>query len=249
VADLSPRFSSTSAFFDNWRDFFVFAGMLHPMDDDFDAPEVWDEFQWERFLKQQDQKTEKYFGLMEKYLDHPNRDAIIAQEMGWEAHAEANWDEFEEEFDECSAEMDELSQMEEEDEDELSRDVFSHPAFEEAMSVHYWIEEVITTHSGLSEHPLFASFVGRFATCSAKLAGALFQDSDEELGMVIAFLKRGLKAANDSLALLEELTEKNLLTREEADRVKIPLFSLRQVLVDLMGENRAEWLRRYGPRS
>lgn len=218
------------------------------MDDDFDEPEVWDEFQWERFLKQQDQKTEKYFGLMEKYLDHPDRDAIIAREMGWEGHSEANWDEFEEGFSE-DAEIDAFDPMELDEEDELDQDVFSHPAFEEAMSVHYWIEEVITAHSGLSEHPLFASFVGRFATCSAKLAGALFQDSDEEIGMVIAFLKRGLKAANDSLALLEELANQDLLTRDEIDKVKVPLFSLRQVLVDLMGENRAEWLRRHGPSS
>src|SRR5438045_269414 len=44
---------------------------------------VWDEYQWERFLQQQDHKTEKYMELLEKYLDHPQRDQIIAREMGW----------------------------------------------------------------------------------------------------------------------------------------------------------------------
>lgn len=34
---------------------------------------VWDEYQWERFLQQQDHKTEKYMELLEKYLDHPQR--------------------------------------------------------------------------------------------------------------------------------------------------------------------------------
>lgn len=51
-------------------------------DDDFETPEIWDEYQWERFLQQQDRNTEKYFGLLEKYLDHPDRDNIIAKEMG-----------------------------------------------------------------------------------------------------------------------------------------------------------------------
>ena len=37
-------------------------------DDDFETPEIWDEYQWERFLQQQDRNTEKYFGLLEKYL-------------------------------------------------------------------------------------------------------------------------------------------------------------------------------------
>ncbi len=44
---------------------------------------VWDEYDWERFLQQQDRKTEKYMELLEKYVDDPNRDQIIAREMGW----------------------------------------------------------------------------------------------------------------------------------------------------------------------
>src|ERR1700757_5446384 len=44
---------------------------------------TWDEYDWERFLQQQDYKTEKYMELLEKYLDDPNRDQIIAREMGW----------------------------------------------------------------------------------------------------------------------------------------------------------------------
>src|SRR3954469_10315896 len=49
-----------------------------------DQPEkVWDEHDWERFLQQQDRKTEKYMELLERYIDDPNRDQIIAREMGW----------------------------------------------------------------------------------------------------------------------------------------------------------------------
>ena len=45
--------------------------------------QTWDEYDWERFLQQQDHKTEKYMELLEKYLDDPQRDQIIAREMGW----------------------------------------------------------------------------------------------------------------------------------------------------------------------
>ena len=75
-------------------------------DDDFETPEIWDEYQWERFLQQQDRNTEKYFGLLEKYLDHPDRDSIIAREMGWESFDEdrdAEWDEVAESL--CEEEM------------------------------------------------------------------------------------------------------------------------------------------------
>src|ERR1041384_64565 len=44
---------------------------------------IWDEYEWERFLQQQDGKTEKYMQLLETYLDDPDRDEIIAREMGW----------------------------------------------------------------------------------------------------------------------------------------------------------------------
>ncbi|MGB8166326.1 MAG: hypothetical protein WCF18_02475, partial [Chthoniobacteraceae bacterium] len=51
---------------------------------DPDEPDkIWDEYDWERFLQQQDRKTEKYMELLERYIDDPNRDQIIAREMGW----------------------------------------------------------------------------------------------------------------------------------------------------------------------
>ncbi len=54
---------------------------------DFDRERdgIWDEYDWERFLQQQDQRTEKYMELLEKYIDDPQRDEIIAREMGWTA--------------------------------------------------------------------------------------------------------------------------------------------------------------------
>src|SRR6202171_4007476 len=52
-------------------------------DFDDESERAWDEYEWERFLQQQDHKTEKYMELIEKYLDHPQRDQIIAREMGW----------------------------------------------------------------------------------------------------------------------------------------------------------------------
>jgi len=36
---------------------------------DHEPERAWDEYDWERFLQQQDYKTEKYMELLEKYLD------------------------------------------------------------------------------------------------------------------------------------------------------------------------------------
>ena len=53
------------------------------MGDSNEPDKVWDEYDWERFLQQQDRKTEKYMELLERFIDDPNRDQIIAREMGW----------------------------------------------------------------------------------------------------------------------------------------------------------------------
>ena len=50
---------------------------------DDNPDKLWDEYDWERFLQDQELRTEKYMGLIEKYMDHPDRDEIIAREMGW----------------------------------------------------------------------------------------------------------------------------------------------------------------------
>ncbi len=44
----------------------------------------WDEYDWERFLQRADVRTAKYQELFETLVDHPERDRLIAREMGWE---------------------------------------------------------------------------------------------------------------------------------------------------------------------
>ena len=43
----------------------------------------WDEFDYEKFMRESDARTDKYSELLDEYLDHPDRDKIIAKEMGW----------------------------------------------------------------------------------------------------------------------------------------------------------------------
>lgn len=51
--------------------------------------EEWDEFRCEELLRESDALGDKYRRLLEKYLDHPDRDRIIAHEMGWTWFEEA----------------------------------------------------------------------------------------------------------------------------------------------------------------
>ncbi len=142
---------------------------------------MWDEYDWERFLQEQDQKTEKYMQLVETYLDDPQRDEIIAREMGWTQLLEAkDW----------SAEVDALA--------------------------------------------------------SAKLAAALSGDDVDEIGMTIAYLKRALKAITISMNAAAQLLSEKLITRTQHSVLQQRLFQVRDGIITLMGEYRAEWRRRFG---
>src|SRR5947208_3710266 len=107
-----------------------------------DEPErMWDEYDWERFLQQQDHKTEKYMELLETYLDHPQRDQIIAQEMGWTQLLEPkDW----------SAEVDALLEGSESrgenndcEDDEVGGDTFEdHSPYRGAFALTIWIYQL-----------------------------------------------------------------------------------------------------------
>jgi hypothetical protein len=215
-------------------------------DDDFETPEIWDEYQWERFLQQQDRNTEKYFGLLEKYLDHPDRDNIIAKEMGWESFDEerdAEWDEVAESL--CEEEMS-LSRQEPDCQEGDFEEFASSPIYQDTLKLHTWINSWLDREQALKDDPEAIRLATRSAVCGAKLAAALCGDDCTELGMTIAYLKRGLKAANDALDAAARLAEeKKMAVRQRATLNKL-LFRVRDRIVDLMSEYRAEWRKRYG---
>ncbi|MFZ4598841.1 MAG: hypothetical protein ACOYNN_09375, partial [Terrimicrobiaceae bacterium] len=116
-------------------------------DEDFSAEEIWDEYDWEKFLQEQDRTTEKYFNLLEKFMDHPDRDALIAREMGWDSSS----DDIEiEEAAELFCEMD----PEEMDATDETFDTFAKsPIYRDTLKLHRWINLWLEEQDGLRDHP------------------------------------------------------------------------------------------------
>lgn len=212
-------------------------------DDDFQPEEAWDEYVWERFLQEQDRNTEKYFKLLETYMDHPNRDEIIAEEMGWsvfEAAESADAEEVEGETPEFLLE----------DEDEECNDEFEEftqsAVYSDTLRLHKWINRLFDTREDLREHPEAVRFATRSAICGAKLAAALCGQDQTEIGMTIAYLKRALKAANDALDAIQNLADTGVLDRRRANHGRRLVFSIRNCVVDHMREYRRLWTERHG---
>ena len=206
---------------------------------------MWDEYDWERFLQEQDQKTEKYMQLLEKYLDDPQRDEIIAREMGWTQLLDAkDW----------SAEVDALLDEDPEEDDDLepeqgakSVETFEeHSLYRAAFALTIWIDQLFDQKPLLQNEPAAIKLATHSALASAKLAAALSGDDVDEIGMTIAYLKRALKAITISMDAAEQLLSEKLITRAQHSVLQQRLFQVRDGIVTLMGEYRSEWRRRFG---
>ena len=210
-----------------------------------ESERMWDEYDWERFLREQDQKTEKYMQLLEKYLDDPQRDEIIAREMGWTQLLDAkDW----------SAEVDALLDEDPEEDDDLEPDQGAksvetfeeHSLYRAAFALTIWIDQLFDQKPLLQNEPAAIKLATHSALASAKLAAALSGDDVDEIGMTIAYLKRALKAITISMDAAEQLLSEKLITRAQHSVLQQRLFLVRDGIITLMGEYRSEWRRRFG---
>jgi len=214
-------------------------------DENSGCPELWDEYQWERFLQQQDRKTEQYFQLFEKYQDHPNRDEIIAREMGWN-HSDDEDDDAPDWL-VTGEDSEEISEDEESEDEDAELDELQQSAvYMQSMELNRRVFTLVEERDTLKDHPVAVELATRVAICGAKLAAALCGDDLSEVGMTIAYLKRSLKAANDALGAASRLRKSDLIDDDDLSSVTDLLFPIRECIVDMMGELRKELRRRRG---
>jgi hypothetical protein len=214
---------------------------------DHPADKIWDEYDWERFLQQQEQRTEKYMELLEKYLNHPQRDELIAREMGWKHlldHDARDWEEavdaqFEKEF--ADADESEADPV-----DDSGFGFERHPLYQQTIALGGVLDEILSSApSRTREHPAAVTLQSQNTLAAAKLAAALNDDDIEELGMSIAYLKRALHAITMSLDAIAHLQENALLEERAAGGIRDRLFEIRSGVVSAMGDLRAEFRRRH----
>ncbi len=259
----------------------------------------WDEYRWERYLREHDARTDYYIRLLEDHLEDPEREVIIAEEMGWyhlleqqsslddqaraslffeeieqllEAEREQNEEALDQFRDEEDAEPGLDFEQEEEDEDFLSlfgedaddeeadyealgitgggddeddEDEFTtHPLCDLAATYHAWLERLFLEENQLLNNPAAIRMAAYSAVCCAKLMAALEGDEFEDLGMTIAYLKRGLKAINTALGAYYDLRRQRNLPRKRLTDLHVRIFKIRDSIIELMGYYRQEWMRR-----
>jgi hypothetical protein len=228
-------------------------------EDDADESEAFDpeddepmnEFEWEQFLREADERADRYVQLVEKYMDHPQGDRIIAREMGW------NW---------IREEIEDVEESGDREEHELwtdAADIDPNPLTEGVD----WIRD----KDGHITHPLTGrlheltlamwhackeqglmdepgdrdlhEMLFQLHTASAKLAGALDGlafDEAPEGGFVVACLKRSLVFLHNGISASTLVGDKELIEPESLRKFRASLFSIREDILRLM-EHYRHW--------
>ena len=192
--------------------------------------------------------------LLDKYGDHPDCDAIIAKEMGWDDLEDESGHDWGDEIDEIFAaeeiedegDADKSAEEHEEAADFLARRE-RHPLASEAFNLTLQISKWIGTesHSPAGDEAATQLFAG-VSNCGAKLSAALGDDYDE-LGMTLAYLKRGLKSITGGLEAIDPCQRTGLITAAQADELRRRIFAVRGGIIELMGQLRREFRRRNDP--
>lgn len=226
------------------------------------APPAWtpednapmDEFQWEKFLKQSDRRTDKLMKLYEKYdgLEVEERDQLIAREMGWPHTEEAVDSDSFKDTQKTDRELPESSDIPDPKPNPLTEGI-----------------DWILDENGTPAHPLYLrcfDLVSDFRTdcnatdlldkknktplnelifsahmINAKLAGALnslWKDHPQENGFVVASLKRALKYFNETMKRLQTVRQSDRVSEERLSRFHNDLCTVREEILRLMDKYR-----------
>lgn len=252
-----------------------FSGFMQKLSDALEAEtheppqeKEWDEFDYEKFMRESDARTDKYGELLDKYMDHPDRDRLIAKEMGWGWLEEA----LDEEKEENEAEQQFNPEVEGESEgsreegfefpDELPdlqpdpategidwvRDKHGHTCHPLALraldgSVALWRK---CDELGLrkTEDEDLCNLISEYQITSAKLAGALnglaYGRDLREGAFIVAYLKRAIGHLHAAQNALEKVTPKKMLPDDLIETVRKELFGIREEILRLMDEFRGK---------
>jgi hypothetical protein len=215
------------------------AGALDPREEAAYDGTPKDEFEWELFLRASDRRTTKLGELMEKYHDHPDRERVIAREMGWtvieemlDAEAEFGVEEEPDNPDDAGLEESEPVKMDE--------DPIRHPLVARLINRSATLMEL----AGERRDNDLEEMVGSFIAVGPKIAGALGivrpgRKLDSEFnGLVVAKLKRAIGELSRAINAASRLKERKAELPFSINEWVTEMLETRQEILALMNEFR-----------
>lgn len=197
---------------------------------------IWNEFDCERYLREQDEVINRYIAFYENFLDHPQRIDEVARHMGWDDN---QWD------------MQETTPSGEVvDPDNSSEDFggepdiytpHKNPIFVSTCGLYLrarreW--ELLAANPGKVPQALALSYLSTLHEGESLSQQAVHALEFGDYAMVISLFKRALASLNRTLALLN--TEPTPAVVNYRRAMLVTLFDLREIWLRVISECRGE---------
>lgn len=200
---------------------------------------IWNEFDWERYLRDQEEVIHRYLGFYEAFRTNADRIDLVAEQMGWQSPEAAD----EEGADEAPAEEDESPEFSEDDVYTLHKN----PVFIATKALYLGLRrpwEFLAADPKRVPTPLAFSFIASLHRGEEQAVQAVHALDFGDYAMAVSLFKRALGALNGSLALLNaESSMAHAAVRDYREDALPRLFDLREVWLRVIEECRRE-LRR-----
>lgn len=200
---------------------------------------AWNEFDWERYLREQDEAVQRYWRFYEAARKSPNRIDEVAEKMGW-GQDEWSDDDSAVESDETEEEADDTA-FEEDDE---VYTLHKNPIFIATKAIYLGLErswQAVASDPARVPQPLALALFGSLHRGEEQAVQAIHALDFGDYAMAVSLFKRALSELNGSLAFLSNeraLRHRGVsVWREDA----LPrLFDLREIWLRVIAECREE---------
>src|SRR4051812_3994907 len=201
---------------------------------------VWNEFDWERYLREQDESVHRYLRFYESFKGKADRIDEVADLMGW---GQGDW------TDDDSSD-DESTNTKAEDDDDFSDDddevytLHKNPIFiaTKAISISLksrWLS--IASAAAKVPQPLALSLLSAFHRQEEEAVHAIHALDFGDYAMAVSIFKRALSSLNASLALLNDANANRYRAVADYREDALPqLFDLREIWLRVIAECREE---------
>lgn len=202
---------------------------------------AWNEFDWERYLREQDEAVRRYLSFYEAAKGETDRIDSVAEKMGW------GQDDWSDEADPADTAKEEDEDDDDDFEDEDDDDVYTlhkNPIFIATKAIYLGLKEsweTLAVDGAKVPQPVAVALLASLHRGEEHAVQAINALDFGDYAMAVSLFKRAMSALNGSLAFLNDEASLQHPTvnawREEA----IPrLFDLREIWLRVIAECREE---------
>jgi hypothetical protein len=200
---------------------------------------AWNEFDWERYLREQDDAVLRYLGFYEACRGSSNRIDDVAELMNW---ATGNTEE--ESRPEVGANVDEPDEDGDYDEGNEVYTLHKNPIFISTKALYLGLRrqwELAATDHAKVPQPVAIALLAALHRGEEQAVQAIHALDFGDYAMAVSLFKRALSALNATLALLNDRTATSHKTVAQYREMALPrLFDLREIWLRVVHECRAE---------